>query len=398
MERLSIRCILIVIPILFMLHLCQAKEDRKRGNPCNTHFDCSKAREIINAERTMPCANRHGLWIYYFEKICGPVVTKSATSKPMPSSKNSTGIQIALQKCQEYGEHRYVYEWDRPQLPDEEGCYQKNMVRCTNPLPLYQKPPAKTQEFHHMALIGYGKELKNVSWDCDGALISEKFVMSSAHCSESALGPPQWVLLKDVVFGLLEGYMPKSKVYSIVKIHVHSNYKSSSFHHDISLIELNTTVTFSPYLRPACLHTPTSDIPRDRNAVITGWERTGIAEQTSNTLLVAGVEIVDHHECEASFNGNATKLTRVYDSSTMICGRDAYAGQSWDCRSFEESHIKADSGGVLQIPLRDEICQWNIIGIASFGTGICQHNKYPGMYTKVSHYVDWIQSVVWPSQ
>ncbi|XP_065216082.1 serine protease Hayan-like isoform X4 [Planococcus citri] len=335
MERLSIRCILIVIPILFMLHLCQAKEDRKRGNPCNTHFDCSKAREIINAERTMPCANRHGLWIYYFEVRC-----------------NLTDNILTI---------------DNPSLPSQ-------------------------------ALIGYGKELKNVSWDCDGALISEKFVMSSAHCSESALGPPQWVLLKDVVFGLLEGYMPKSKVYSIVKIHVHSNYKSSSFHHDISLIELNTTVTFSPYLRPACLHTPTSDIPRDRNAVITGWERTGIAEQTSNTLLVAGVEIVDHHECEASFNGNATKLTRVYDSSTMICGRDAYAGQSWDCRSFEESHIKADSGGVLQIPLRDEICQWNIIGIASFGTGICQHNKYPGMYTKVSHYVDWIQSVVWPSQ
>ncbi|XP_065203475.1 plasma kallikrein-like [Planococcus citri] len=244
------------------------------------------------------------------------------------------------------------------------------------------------------ALIGYGKEFKNVSWDCDGALISEKFIMSSARCGQtSASGPPQWVLLKDVVNDLEAEYTTKSTVYSIVKIHFHSDYKPSSFQHDISLIELNTTVTFNPYLRPACLHTST--IPIHSYTTITGWERSGIAEQTSNNLLEAIVyPRVDHRECEALFNENATNLTRVYDSNTMICARDAYREDPSYCRSSEESHIKADSGGVLQIV--HESCTWSIIGIASFGTGLCQHNKYPGVYTKVSHYVDWIQSIVWP--
>ncbi|XP_065204410.1 serine protease snake-like isoform X2 [Planococcus citri] len=357
--RMSMLCdsIIPILQVFLLAYLCngQAKEFdfkdncSKYGQICVNNINCSYTKQLIDSKQAIPCGFR-GKMSKKDIKICCdpsdiiPATTSSTSSSPKVireqgnimspelskntrSSRNSTAV--ALQKCQEYGRYRYVKKWQDPNLPGEEGHYY-DMVDCVNVQTLIAKgTPAEAKEYPHMALIGYGKEFKNVSWHCGGNLISEKFIMSAAHCTnDTILGPPRWVLL-----GALNKFPtkddPQRKVYSIVKVYNHPNYKSSSYYYDISLFQLNTTVEFSPYVRPACLYTSTADFPAKTKASITGWGRTGENEKPSDRLLKATITVVDHQKCinTVQMEKNRAMLVRGYDSNTMICAGDTEKGR-----------------------------------------------------------------------
>ncbi|KAJ8708939.1 hypothetical protein PYW07_013543 [Mythimna separata] len=54
-----------------------------------------------------------------------------------------------------------------------------------------------------------------------------------------------------------------------------------------------------------------------------------------------------------------------------------------------------DSGGPLQTTNEFAWCAYTILGVTSFGRQ-CGISAGSGMYTRVYHYVPWIESVVWP--
>ncbi|KAH9630589.1 hypothetical protein HF086_016093 [Spodoptera exigua] len=56
-----------------------------------------------------------------------------------------------------------------------------------------------------------------------------------------------------------------------------------------------------------------------------------------------------------------------------------------------------DSGGPLQVKSQFSKCQHTIIGVTSYGRA-CGYAGEAGMYTRVFHYVPWIESVVWPGR
>lgn len=39
---------------------------------------------------------------------------------------------------------------------------------------------------------------------------------------------------------------------------------------------------------------------------------------------------------------------------------------------------------------------YDIVGITSFGQGCGLTLNHPGVYTRVSHYIKWIEDQVWP--
>ncbi|KAL6963287.1 trypsin [Sarracenia purpurea var. burkii] len=199
--------------------------------------------------------------------------------KGLPETKNATAT--AIQKCEEYAEYRNVKKWI-PAMASKPG-YWYNTTDCVNVVPLIVGgTQTKPKEYPHMARIGFAKDddIKNVEWICGGSLISEKFILSTAVCGEgTSLLKPHWVLLGDLdLHSTSDDARPA--IYDIVRVHYHPNYKSPSSAYDISLFELNTNVAMSPYIRPACLYTSTSDLANTRGS-ITGWGITALGEKKS---------------------------------------------------------------------------------------------------------------------
>lgn len=63
------------------------------------------------------------------------------------------------------------------------------------------------------------------------------------------------------------------------------------------------------------------------------------------------------------------------------------------------NYFQGDSGGPLQLNLmrkNRKHFRYYLIGMTSYGT-FCR-SAYPGVYTRVSSYIAWITSVVWPDQ
>lgn len=72
----------------------------------------------------------------------------------------------------------------------------------------------------------------------------------------------------------------------------------------------------------------------------------------------------------------------------MICAGDPRGG-------WKKDACQGDSGGPLQIITSNTSCLFQVIGVTSFGIG-CASVDIPGVYTRVSHYLNWIEDIVWP--
>ncbi|KAJ8707530.1 hypothetical protein PYW08_010782 [Mythimna loreyi] len=241
---------------------------------------------------------------------------------------------------------------------------------------------AERWEFPHMALIGYGDDVKTAQWLCGGTVISERFILTAAHCTSTrALGNISFAAL-----GILKRSDPVEnwKIYKIKRIIIHPEYKAPSKYHDIALLETDTEIAFGKDLLPACLNI---DEGFNHNGEAPGWGRLGHRQALADTLQVVKLEAFNASECAEIYHPHR-HLKYGYDHEKQMC----YGHHTKIIDTCE-----GDSGGPLQYNQDHIRCLFSVVGVTSYGKN-CGILGSAGMYTRVSYYVSWIESVVWPEE
>ncbi|KMR05322.1 serine protease snake [Lasius niger] len=110
------------------------------------------------------------------------------------------------------------------------------------------------------------------------------------------------------------------------------------------------------------------------------------AGDQTDRLQKAQLNLVDNLAC--TLRHNSSKEIPHGVTPSMVCAGDPRGGWTKDT-------CQGDSGGPLQIIHPRNLCVFQVIGITSFGQG-CAIIDTPGVYTRVSHYIFWIENIVWP--
>jgi len=214
---------------------------------------------------------------------------------------------------------------------------------------------------------------------CGGTLIDEDTILTAAHCFDSIPGQqgPNMVRLGDHdITTTGDGATPVD--ISIARSIQHPGWNSNTLSDDICIVKLSRPVSFTNNIKTICL--PDSykgqDLPSllsNRDPVIIGWGSTFSGGGPQNKLRQAQVPMVTQQTCANAY----AAISRVTIGATKLCAGD---GTRDTCNG--------DSGGAL---LSNAIGgSYAVVGVTSFGVD-CAREDFPGVYTRVDQYLDWIR-------
>lgn len=227
--------------------------------------------------------------------------------------------------------------------------------------------PARIEDFYWQVLLIYD----NVPF-CGGSIITARKIVSAAHCTAR--------INQISRFQMRAGssqYNGGGVLVKATRIVQHPSFNVPTlYNNDVAVILLREALAFSPAI--GAISIDNYQPPVGTVGTVSGFGATSVGDNRPSNLHSVNVPVVDQRTCATNYQ-NYPGRARVTDN--MLCAGLLGTGGKDACQG--------DSGGPLIVRQNGRA---TLIGIVSWGHK-CADPKYPGVYTRTSVYINWIDSI-----
>ncbi|XP_055610543.1 chymotrypsin-C-like [Uranotaenia lowii] len=248
---------------------------------------------------------------------------------------------------------------------------------------LFRGKPTKRHEWPWLGVLYLkNRETGSVEFRCAATLITDKLLLTAAHCLLLKAEVTSQIQAQDFVvslgrYNIMDWTETEAMNFSPESITVHPQFKSDNFDYDIGKILLAKSVSFTAAILPICLWDESLEesVVVGQLGFVTGW---GFSEHGAISEIPRSVQVPIVSEVDCIRSDIGLQLTT---SNRTFCAGGQDVGP-----------CQGDSGSGLFLKRSGN--RWVLRGIVSHAlldpdTGKCDTRNY-AVYTDVAKYRDWL--------